>query len=218
MKKFLIIDGSSMLSTSYYGILPKSVLYAKTDEEKEKHYSEILQTSKGVYTNALFTMLRTLIALYKKARPDYVAVAFDVSRDTFRRTVLGAESYKANRREAPAPLREQFIAMEDLLQKAGCQVLMDKDYEADDFAASLVRKFESPELETYLLTKDATDSTPAGTDTLRSRPGSLSTPLISSTPRRACIRKISSPCCRSPAIPGTVFPDAGAYPRRPPRS
>jgi len=44
--------------------------------------------------------------------------------------------------------------MEDLLQKAGCQVLMDKDYEADDFAASLVRKFESPELETYLLTKD----------------------------------------------------------------
>ncbi|MEZ3463166.1 MAG: 5'-3' exonuclease, partial [Lachnospiraceae bacterium] len=154
MKKFLIIDGSSMLSTSYYGNLPKSVLYAKTDEEKEKHYSEILQTSKGVYTNALFTMLRTLIALYKKARPDYVAVAFDVSRDTFRRTVLGAESYKANRREAPAPLREQFIAMEDLLQKAGCQVLMDKDYEADDFAASLVRKFESPELETYLLTKD----------------------------------------------------------------
>lgn len=153
-KKFLIIDGSSMLSTSYYGNLPKSVLYAKTDEEKEKHYSEILHNSKGEYTNALFTMLRTLISLYKKAKPDYVAVAFDVSRDTFRRTVLGADSYKANRKEAPAPLKEQFIAMENLLQKIGCQVLMDKDYEADDFAASLVRKFESPELETYLLTKD----------------------------------------------------------------
>lgn len=154
MKKFLIIDGSSMLSTSYYGNLPKSVLYAKTDEEKESHYSEILQTSKGAYTNALFTMLRTLVSLYRKAKPDYVAIAFDVSRDTFRRTVLGADSYKANRKESPAPLREQFIAMENLLQKIGCQVLMDKDYEADDFAASLVRKFESPELETYLLTKD----------------------------------------------------------------
>lgn len=154
MKKFLIIDGSSMLSTSYYGNLPKSVLYAKTDEEKEKHYSEILHTSKGEYTNALFTMLRTLISLYKKTAPDYVAVAFDVSRDTFRRTVLGADSYKANRKEAPAPLKEQFIAMENLLQKIGCQVLMDKDYEADDFAASLVKKFESPTLETYLLTKD----------------------------------------------------------------
>ena len=49
MKKFLIIDGSSMLSTSYYGNLPKSVLFAKTDEEKEKHYPEILRTSKGEY-------------------------------------------------------------------------------------------------------------------------------------------------------------------------
>lgn len=154
IKKFLIIDGSSMLSTSYYGNLPKSVLYAKTDEEKEKHYAEILHTSKGEYTNALFTMLRTLVSLYKKTKPDYVAVAFDVSRDTFRRTVLGADSYKANRKEAPAPLREQFIAMENLLQKIHCQVLMDKDYEADDFAASLVKKFESPDLATYLLTKD----------------------------------------------------------------
>jgi DNA polymerase-1 len=99
-------------------------------------------------------MLRALISLYKKLNPDYVAVAFDVSRDTFRRTVLGADSYKANRRETPAPLKEQFIAMEELLQKIGCQVLMDKDYEADDFAASLVRKFESPELETYIITKD----------------------------------------------------------------
>lgn len=41
MPKFLIIDGSSMLSTSYYGNLPKSILFAKTDEEKERHYPEI---------------------------------------------------------------------------------------------------------------------------------------------------------------------------------
>ena len=154
MKKFLIIDGSSMLSTSYYGNLPKSVLFAKTDEEKEKHYGELLHTSTGEYTNALFTMLKTLITLYKKVSPDYAAVAFDVSRDTFRRTQLGADSYKANRKETPAPLKEQFIAMENILQKIGCQVLMDKDYEADDFAASLVKKFESPDLETYIITKD----------------------------------------------------------------
>ena len=47
MPKFLIIDGSSMLSTSYYGNLPKSILFAKTDEEKERHYPEILHTSDG---------------------------------------------------------------------------------------------------------------------------------------------------------------------------
>ncbi len=49
MKKFLIIDGSSMLSTSYYGNLPKSVLFAKTDEEKEKHYAEILRLQGRVH-------------------------------------------------------------------------------------------------------------------------------------------------------------------------
>ena len=67
MPKFLIIDGSSMLSTSYYGNLPKSILFAKTDEEKERHYPEILHTSDKKYTNAMFTMLRTLLAAYKKA-------------------------------------------------------------------------------------------------------------------------------------------------------
>ena len=45
MPKLLIIDGSSMLSTSYYGNLPKSILFAKTEEEKEKYYEQILHTS-----------------------------------------------------------------------------------------------------------------------------------------------------------------------------
>lgn len=98
-------------------------------------------------------MLRTLISLHKKVKPDYVAVAFDVSRDTFRRTQLGADSYKANRKEAPAPLREQFIAMENLLQDIGCQVLMDKDYEADDFAASLVKSSSPPTSKLMFLLK-----------------------------------------------------------------
>lgn len=44
--------------------------------------------------------------------------------------------------------------MEEILQKIGCKVLMDSNYEADDFAASLVRKFEGPDLTTYVVTKD----------------------------------------------------------------
>ena len=119
MPKFLIIDGSSMLSTSYYGNLPKSILFAKTDEEKERHYPEILHTSDGKYTNAMFTMLRTLLAVYKKVKPEYVAFTFDMTRDTFRRTQLGADFYKANRKETAQPLKEQFIQMEELLEAIG---------------------------------------------------------------------------------------------------
>ena len=154
MPKFLIIDGSSMLSTSYYGNLPKSILFAKTDEEKERHYPEILHTSDGKYTNAMFTMLRTLLAVYKKVKPEYVAFTFDMSRDTFRRTQLGADFYKANRKETAQPLKEQFVQMEEFLKVIGCPVFMSPDYEADDYAASLVEKFQGPELQTYVLTKD----------------------------------------------------------------
>ena len=77
MPELLIIDGSSMLSTCYYGNLPKSILFAKTEEEKEKHYEQILHTSDGKYTNAMFTMLRTLLGIYKKVKPEYVAFVFD---------------------------------------------------------------------------------------------------------------------------------------------
>ena len=34
----LIIDGSSLLSTQFYGNLPREILFAKTQEEKEKYY------------------------------------------------------------------------------------------------------------------------------------------------------------------------------------
>ena len=141
-KRFLIIDGSSMLSTSYYGNLPKSIVFAKSDEDKMKHYDEILQTSDGRYTNAMYVMVRSMFRLLQFVRPDYFAVAFDMSRNTFRRTELGADFYKANRSETASPLKSQFVQMEDFLEQIGVRVLYGPNYEADDYIASIVSKFE----------------------------------------------------------------------------
>lgn len=155
MKTFLIIDGSSMLSTSYYGNLPKSVQFAKTQEDKEQHYSEILQTSDGRYTNGMFTMIRSMFKLLRDVKPDYFAVAFDMSRNTFRRTELGATFYKANRSNTALPLKEQFVQMQDFLRKIGVPVLCGPDYEADDYIASVVSNFESDkDLRIIVHTKD----------------------------------------------------------------
>ena len=63
---FLIIDGSSMLSSSYYGNLPKQILFAKTEEERAKHYDKIMHAPDGTYTNGIFTMLRTIFENFKK--------------------------------------------------------------------------------------------------------------------------------------------------------
>lgn len=142
MNKFLIVDGSSMLSTAYYGNLPKSILFAKTQEEKEAHYSEILQTSKGIYTNAMFTMIRNLFHLLQVVKPKYLAIAFDMSRNTFRRTELGADFYKANRTETPSPLKKQFEQMEKFLETSKIVTLYGEHYEADDYIASVVTKFK----------------------------------------------------------------------------
>ena len=103
MEKLLIIDGSSMLSTNYYGNLPKAILFVKTEEEKERLYPQILHNAAGEYTNALYGMLRTVLKIVKEQQPSHLAIVFDATRDTFRRQLYS--EYKGNRSETPAPLK-----------------------------------------------------------------------------------------------------------------
>ena len=151
MKKLLIVDGSSMLVTCYYANLPRDVMQAQSDEEKEKAYKRILQTRSGIYTNAVFGMLRIIKSILRFQKPDYMCFCFDLSRNTFRREIY--KEYKAQRNETPSPLSLQFKLMEDVLEMLGFTVLYDKQYEADDLAGSVARKFEK-DVNTYLITKD----------------------------------------------------------------
>ncbi|MBR3484084.1 MAG: DNA polymerase I, partial [Lachnospiraceae bacterium] len=109
----LLVDGSSLLTTQYYGNLPREILFAKTEEDKKKHYHKIMQTANGIYTNAVYGFMRTLLKILKSQKPKYLAVAWDKSRNTFRREIYA--DYKGNRGETPAPLKEQFILCEELL-------------------------------------------------------------------------------------------------------
>lgn len=147
----LLIDGSSLLSTQFYGNLPREILYAKTLEEKEKYYYKIMMTSTGVYTNGVFGFLRYLFKILKNQKPAYIAVAWDLSRDTFRRELYG--DYKGNRSETMAPLKEQFALCQEVLKNMGVVQLMDARYEADDFCGSAAAKFEK-QIPVKILTKD----------------------------------------------------------------
>ena len=147
----LLIDGSSLLTTQYYGNLPKEILFAKTEEEKKKHYYRIMQTKTGIYTNAVYGFMRILLKIIKEQKPGYLAVAWDKSRNTFRREIYS--DYKGNRGETPVPLKDQFILCEELLQKMGIRQFMDDKFEADDFCGTLSKKFEK-EIPVKILTKD----------------------------------------------------------------
>lgn len=147
----LLIDGSSLLTTQFFGNLPTEILFAKTDEEKEKYFHKIMQTSKGVYTNAIFGFMRTLMKIMKEQRPKYLAVAWDVGRDTFRREMYA--DYKGNRSETLKPLGEQFGLCQEALKKLGIRQFWDARYEADDFCGTLSRRFQD-EVPVRILTKD----------------------------------------------------------------
>lgn len=151
VRKFVIIDGSSMLSTCYYAVLPRELMFAKTEEERQRHYGKILHASDGTYTNAVFGMVKTIVSILKKQQPDHMAFVFDKTRDTFRRELYA--DYKGNRSETPQPLKEQFKLMEDILADIGFQVLFSDRYEADDYAGSLVMKFRD-QIPMVVMTKD----------------------------------------------------------------
>ena len=154
-EKLLIIDGSSLLSTSFYATAT-AYLMAKTDEDKEKALEMLMKTSDGRYTNGVFPFMRTLLSLIKKNQPTHLAVVWDVSRQTFRQEIAGG-TYKGTRKATPHPLKEQFISTQNLLQGIIPQFLSGRDdeevYEAGDFAGSLAKRFQT-EIPVFLHTKD----------------------------------------------------------------
>lgn len=110
-----------------------------------------MQTSTGIFTNGVYAMANSLTRLVKKQKPSHLAVAWDITRDTFRKKLY--PEYKANRLETAPELKSQFILMQEILAAAGIPQFMDHDVEADDYIGSLARKFEH-EIPVFIYTKD----------------------------------------------------------------
>jgi len=147
----LLIDGSSLLSTQFFGSLPRQILFAKTVEEKEKFYDKILQTSDGFYTNGVFGFVKYLLKIIREQKPSHIAIAWDLSRNTFRREIY--PEYKGNRGETMAPLSDQFAICQEVVKALGIAQFMSGTYEADDFCGTLAEKFKS-DIPVFIMTKD----------------------------------------------------------------
>lgn len=165
MSKLLLIDGSSLLNSQYFGNTPISLKTAKdlrkkakteeeikiADEKIKEAYKDLLQTKDGVYTNAVYGFVKYMISAIKVMNPEYIAITWDVTRNTFRRTLM--PSYKGNRGTVEDPLKQQFKTCQELLKKMGIPQYFSEEYESDDFCGSLVKKFEK-DADVYILTKD----------------------------------------------------------------
>ena len=132
----LFIDGSSLLSTSYYGTLPRQIMFEKDPEKKKNMYNLIMHTSDGKYTNGIYAFMRILTKIINKQNPSHIFIAFDKTRATFRRDIYA--EYKGQRKDTPAPLKEQFVTLENMLKDCGFVMEISDDYEADDLVGSAV--------------------------------------------------------------------------------
>ncbi|MFR9730086.1 DNA polymerase I [Saccharopolyspora sp. MS10] len=117
-RRLLLIDGHSMAYRAFYA-LPK----------------ENFQTGTGQHTNAVYGFTSMLINLLRDERPTHFAVAFDVSRKTFRSERFS--EYKANRGATPDEFKGQVSLIQDVLAALSVPVLSRDGFEADDVIATL---------------------------------------------------------------------------------
>lgn len=152
-RKMLVVDGSSLLSTCYYGTVPKQLLsHGLTETEKERFYKGLMHTAEGFYTNGIFPFFKIIFKILETQEFTDIAFCFDKSRENLLRRKAYPE-YKAQRHETPAPLKQQYMTLERALMRMGFKVFFSDEQEADDFAGSIVKKMKG-QMPIYLLTKD----------------------------------------------------------------
>ncbi|MBQ9245940.1 DNA polymerase I [bacterium] len=136
-KNFLLIDGHA-LAYRYFFALERTAM----------------KTSDNQPTWAVFGFFKALFDLLQNSdiKPDSIAVAFDVSRQTYR-TEMYSE-YKANRESMPDTLRSQIALIIEGLHALNIPIYTKEGYEADDVIGTIATKAKQKQHKTYILTGD----------------------------------------------------------------
>jgi 5'-3' exonuclease len=107
----------------------------------------------GHPVNALFGFARMLGDLIERARPKYMAVAFDQSLTTcFRNTIY--PGYKAHRDAPPVGLVAQMERCRELCRLLGVAAFSSPEYEADDIIGTLLHSMRKKGVRATVITRD----------------------------------------------------------------
>ena len=116
MKKFLIIDGSSIFYRAFYAMPP-------------------LTAPSGEPTGALVGFANIILRILREYSPDLAAVALDTAKETFRNELF--PEYKATRPKMPDELAAQLPLLKEFIEVLGIKTCAAPDYEADDIIGTL---------------------------------------------------------------------------------
>ncbi|KAB1661816.1 DNA polymerase I [Pseudoclavibacter sp. CFCC 13796] len=114
----MVIDGHSLAFRAFYALPPES-----------------FQLESGLHTNAIHGFLGMLLNLLDKERPTRIAVAFDLSRHSFRTEEY--PEYKGTRGETPEEFKGQVEHLQQVLEAMNITVITKENFEADDILATL---------------------------------------------------------------------------------
>lgn len=139
-KRFIIIDGNSLLFRAYY-----ATAYAGVDK--------IMRTSTGIPTNAIFAFANMITRILNDLKAeDHLFVAFDTGEKTFRHDEY--EEYKAGRQRVPDELITQFPIAREFLDALSIKHDEMNGYEADDIAGTIAKKASLEGYNVELYTSD----------------------------------------------------------------
>jgi len=114
--------------------------------------AENFTTAQGQHTNAIYGFATMLLSLLSTEKPTHVAVAFDVSRKTFRSEIF--PEYKANRAKTPDEFRSQMSYLHELVTAFGITTFEVEGFEADDIIATIAKQAERENAEVFICTGD----------------------------------------------------------------
>ncbi len=114
--------------------------------------AENFTSSSGQPTNAVYGFASMLANTLRDEEPTHFAVAFDVSRKTWRSQEF--PEYKANRSSTPDDFKGQVELIGELLDAMNAQRFAVEGYEADDVIATLTAQAEAAGFEVLIVTGD----------------------------------------------------------------
>jgi DNA polymerase-1 len=133
--RLLLLDGHSLAYRAFFA-LPV----------------ENFTTATGQHTNAVYGFTSMLTNVLRDEQPTHVAVAFDLSRQTFRMEEYA--EYKAKRNKTPDEFKSQLPLIQAMLDAWRIPHLSIAGYEADDIIATLTTRALDEGMEVLILTGD----------------------------------------------------------------
>ncbi|MGQ9888352.1 MAG: 5'-3' exonuclease H3TH domain-containing protein, partial [Aggregatilineales bacterium] len=131
---FYVVDGHALAYRQFFGLPLRN-----------------FSTSAGEPTNAVYGFTRSIMDIIQKARPQYLAVSFDMGlsgRDAL------LQAYKGTRAKMPAELVSQLDRINQVVQAFNIPVLALEGYEADDVIGTAAAQAEAAGVATHIITGD----------------------------------------------------------------